>query len=187
MREDIKLTDFPFLNVYRVVDPDKHIKNYTYSERKGKDSIAFICYDPKRDQYLLNDEFKPPVDRFVLGAFGGSIDKNKSHKAITIEELKEEAGYDVEGVDVHSLGKVLVSTQMNQYCYLFIAIVDESEFTGREPENAVEAMAKTQWVESKTLAMLNDWKAITIYCKAVALGIVPATKYEFIPYTRINY
>lgn len=157
------------------MDPDKHVKGYQYAERLGVDSIAFICYDPILEMFLLNNEYKPPVDMFITGAFGGSIDKNKGLRDIVVDEAKEEAGFVVEAnsgiYGVWEVGKVLVSTQMNQFCYLFLVSVDRKKQAEREPENAIEAMAKTVWMREDEIAGLEDWKAITIVARAKRTGV----------------
>jgi len=173
MRIDDRLTDLKFINLYSIKDPSMHLSNYLYAERLGKDSVAFICVDKDdHDNVLLNKEFKPPVDEFVWGAFGGSIDKKKSHEEIVIDEVKEEAGYVVTKDDVKEVGKCLVSTQMNQYCYLFLVFVDRSAVQEREPENEIEAMAETKWAKQDDIADLNEWKPITILSKAKNIGLV---------------
>lgn len=170
MRDVTKLTDNKFVNIYSIVDPDNHVKGYQYAERRGVDSIAFICVDKFSDynekpEYLLNNEYKPPVNAFVLGAFGGSLDKNVNKVEIVIEEVREEAGFEVADKDVISLGRVFVSTQMNQYCYLYLVWVDKKNQLERKPENAIEAMARTKWVKESDIRNLEDWKAITIVAR----------------------
>lgn len=174
MRTDEKLTDFQFFNVYKAVDREFHLKNYMYGERKGKDSVAFICYDFTTEKFLLNKEYKPPVAKFILGGFGGSLDKDKSLLDIVQEEVKEEAGYTVPKKNIFALGKVLVSTQMNQFCYLYIAFVDDQLKTGRAPENAVEAMATPEWVTYEQINSINmeDWKPIAITQRAIVKGLI---------------
>lgn len=164
MRNIEKLTDNRFLNIKQVIDPDKGCKGYQFAERLGVDSVAFICYDCRRS-FLLNKEYKPPVDEFVLGAFGGSLDKDKSKEQIVIEEVREEAGFEVEEIAVNYVGRVLVSTQMNQYCYLYMVYVDKKKQLERQPENAIEALATVEWVDVNDIENLEDWKAITIVAK----------------------
>ena len=103
---------------------------YVYGERNGVDSIAFILWDGEK--VGLINEHKPPLGatEFRTTAFGGSLDMNFAPRQICIQEIKEEAGYDVK--TVHDLGKVLVSTQMNQHCHLFFADVTGLEQGERE-------------------------------------------------------
>jgi len=166
MRIEDKITDFKFLNIKKVEDPDNNVQGYFFAERLGKDSVAFICYDPNTHEFLLNKEYKPPIDDFLLGAFGGSMDKDKKPEEIVIDEVKEEAGFRVSKRDVQYLGKAFVSTQMNQFCHLFLVFVDKDNQEEREPENAVEAMASTEWVSDSKVWELEDWKAITILGKS---------------------
>ena len=169
-----KLTDYKFLNLYEICDPEYHVNGFQFAERRGVDSIAFICFDPRKEQFLLNREWKPPISFFVLGAFGGSIDKDKKPEEIVLDEAREEAGFLVSSDAVKLVGKVLVSTQMNQWCYLYIVFVDKDKQKNREPENDVEAMATTHWMAQSKFAFskVKDWKPITIISLAKWKNII---------------
>ena len=175
MRIEEKLTNNKFLNIKEIQDPDNNVKGYQFAERLGKDSVAYICWDNNSEQFLLNNEYKPPINEFILGAFGGSMDKDKSPEQIVIDEVREEAGFEVDEKDVHYLGKVMVSTQMNQFCHLFLVNVDKNKQKERQPENAVEAMAKTKWIQwgDDELDKLEHWKPLAIVFKAQAQNILP--------------
>jgi 8-oxo-dGTP pyrophosphatase MutT (NUDIX family) len=164
-RFEEKITDHKFINLYKITDPEHHVNGYMYAERIGKDSVAFICYDKEKGEILVNKEYKPPVNEFIVGAFGGSLDKDIPIEEIVREEVKEEAGFEkIE--DIINVGKVLVSTQMNQFCHLFLVIVDKNDQGQRHPENEVEAMAETIWIKETGVLDLDDWKAITIIAKS---------------------
>ena len=174
MRQIKQLTDNKFLNIKEVVDPEHHVKGYQFAERRGVDSIAFICYDSYTNKFLLNNEYKPPVNEMILGAFGGSLDKDVNKMDIVIGEVREEAGFEVTEDDIVELGKVFVSTQMNQYCYLYLVYVFKSEQKDRQPENAVEALANTVWV-ANDLNIFNgieDWKVLGIVAKSQNQGLI---------------
>jgi len=172
MRTVIKLTDFKFINIYNVQDLEKNVNGYFYAERLGKDSIAFICYDRNTKKFLLNNEFKPPVDKFICSAFGGSLDNSNVPYQVVISEVQEEAGFEVGVKDIYFLGRSFVSTQMNQYCYLYIVFVDKNNESEKHPENDIEAMATTLWMKKEEVFELEDWKSITIVVKAEAKGII---------------
>jgi 8-oxo-dGTP pyrophosphatase MutT (NUDIX family) len=91
---------------------------------------------------------------------------------IVKDEVREEAGFEIENTDIEYLGKVFVSTQMNQYCRLYLAYVDRDKQKERKPENAVEAMASTEWVDYQSIIELSDWKAIAIVAKAKSQGVI---------------
>lgn len=81
------------------------------------------------------------------------------------QKSRKKTGFVVELEDIKYLGDAFVSTQMNQFCHLFIVFVDKENQGEREPENAIEAMAKTKWVDKKDIKEMRDWKAITIMAK----------------------
>ena len=176
MRIEKQLTDNRFLNLKEVQDPDNNVRGYQFAERLGVDSVAFILYDHNTKEYMFNKEYKPPVNQFILGAFGGSMDKDKTPIEIVIGEVKEEAGFVVTEDNINDLGKVLVSTQMNQFCHLFLVKVDKNDQDEREPENAIEAMAETKWVSwnSEIISRIEDWKPLAIILKAEHKGILSA-------------
>lgn len=167
-----ELTNNKFLNLKQVKDPDKGVNGYLFAERRGIDSVAFICWDVDKNAFLLNDEYKPPIDEFVLGAFGGSLDKDVTPRQIVKEEVKEEAGFQVENNDIFYLGRAFVSTQMNQFCHLFLVKVDKEKEGAREPENAIEEQAKTIWIKLNEIYELQDWKAIMIISLAKNEGLI---------------
>lgn len=157
---------------------------YFYAERKGIDSIAFILLDKKNDKpYGVVYERKPPMDErhngnfaFLETAFGGSNDiidietyekmsKKEiiSHmKKIVQLETKEEAGYEVSFDKISFISKDLVSTQMNQWAYLFLVDVTDIKQGETDPQNETEAMAKLVWKDLKGISEMNDWKAKSI-------------------------
>lgn len=156
---------------------------YFYAERKGMDSIAFILIDNNRDKkYGMINERKPPMD-YRMGeevmmetAFGGSndmIDVEEyinmsddeiiSHfKELVQTECREESGYRVDLDKIEFVSKELVSTQMNQFCYLFKVDVTGVEQGEKEPQNREEAIATVEWKSLKDVQKTNDWKAKTI-------------------------
>jgi len=163
-----KLTDHKWMNLY--VSSDKLENAFYFAERRGTDSIAFLCYSDTEQRVLVNLEYKPPIGTFLRGAFGGSLDKTSDPLQTVIAEVKEEAGYGVEPKDVISLGKVFVSSMMNQFCHLYLVNVSEDQNVGRDPQNAAETVAETEWIDPSDVFLFSDWKAITIVSKAVRLG-----------------
>ena len=141
--------------------------NYFYAERLGKDSIAFILRDFNTGRVGLIKEFKPPIDQFLTTAFGGSLDKDIPLEAIVREEVAEEAGY--VDVCVTHLGKSFVSTQMNQFCHLYIVDVTHATKQEPNPQSELEKIASVKWVYPSEVVNGECWKAITILTKA---GIV---------------
>jgi 8-oxo-dGTP pyrophosphatase MutT (NUDIX family) len=167
-----QLTNNRFLNLKEVRDPENNVGGYQFAERLGVDSVAFIGYMPSEGEFLVNKEYKPPISKFITGAFGGSIDKQQSPAEIVRDEVREEAGFEVEMSAIKYLGRVFVSTQMNQFCFLFIVILDKKEQKERKPENAVEAMATTKWVKDDAIYKMEEWKPMAIISLAKESGIL---------------
>ncbi|SRR3990170_1845730 len=155
------LFDNPFLKV-------KRAGGFIYSERKGVDSVAFILIainasDERR--IGLIHEYKDPLGRHLTSAFGGSIDDEKYHadlRTLVKDETIEESGFDVkiESIDYH--GKVMVSTQSNQFCHLFSVEVDKLLQGEKTTKNPVELGASVDWITMKDVPQLEDWKAQAI-------------------------
>ena len=156
---------------------------YFYAERKGIDSVAFILIDNNRpDKYGVINERKPPMDAryntdiFVETAFGGSndmVDDDKYSKLTEVEmilhfkklakiECREEAGFDVDLDRIKFISKDLVSTQMNQWAFMYAVDVTDMEQGERDPQNKEEAMAKVVWKTFKEVQKMNDWKTKSI-------------------------
>jgi hypothetical protein len=151
---------------------------FTYAERKGTNSVAFILYSKGSNEEQscgVIQEWKDPIEKFITTAFGGSIDAPEFKNDLELlvkTEVQEESGYVVETEDIWYVGQVLVSTQMNQYCHLFVVRVDKGSQGPKTTENPTEKEAEVVWLAPNQLAKLEDWKAITAYSKAVQLGII---------------
>jgi len=140
----------------------KENQGYYYAERLGVDSVAFILYDIDTDLYGLINEYKPPINRFMVTAFGGSIDKSHGLINIVQEEVLEEAGYEVKHRDITFVDSCFVSTQMNQFCYLYLVNVSKDNYKGRQPQTKWEESASVVWLPEEAVLKIEDWKAKVI-------------------------
>ena len=190
-------SDGGFLKVHKAP-----VGKYFYSERKGVDSVAFILFDKETKKFGLTNEQKPPLfkrfdnnEMFVVTAFGGSIDtlseseymEKQSYdqilvgQGVVIREVKEEAGFTVNPLNVTYMGTYMVSTQSNQLCHTYIVGVNGSEVGDRIPQTKMEATAKTKWISLDDVHngaycnadhMIFDWKAeVMMYNYAKFVGL----------------
>ena len=166
MRIIKQLTNNRFLNIKEVKDENLGCTGYQFAERLGVNSVAFICYDKQTGKFLINKEATPPLGDFLLRAFGGSIDKSKSYKQIVQDEVREEAGYSVKLSNIKEVGKSFVSTQMNQYCYLYLVFVNDKQKVERQPETKTESLSHPVWISEDKINNGDDWKSIAILTKA---------------------
>lgn len=156
---------------------------YFYAERKGVDSVAFILLDENRvDKYGVVNERKPPMDErygelvFIETAFGGSNDMIADETYFTMTEneviqhfkelvrieTREEAGFIVDFDRIKFTSKELVSTQMNQWAFMFIVDVTNIQQGDTDPQNETEAMSTVCWKNFKQVQSMNDWKTKSI-------------------------
>jgi len=151
------LNDEPFMTIKR---EDGY---YLYSERAGVDSVAFILIDKNKNKIGLIQEIKPPLyERCIkrlATAFGGSLDKNINPEKIVIEEVKEEAWYNVDEKDITYIGETMVSTQSNQMLKGYVVDVTNAKFVGADEDE------KIVWFDVNGLFDNSDWKSIFIYTK----------------------
>lgn len=149
-------------------------QGYYYSERKGVDSVAFVLFginieEPNR--IGLIKEKKYPINKEIIGAFGGSIDQEHFKDDLRIlvkEEVMEESGFNVSLDDITFYGRVFVSTQMNQYCYLFGVSVNKLLQGTRTSDNPRELDSTVVWLTLPEILHLEDWKALNIVTKRMA-------------------
>jgi hypothetical protein len=165
---------------------------YFYGERKGIDSVAFILLKKgDKDSYCLVNERKPPLDEFtgdeafLTTAFGGSQDKIDRNTylgmpekeklslmtSIAHSECSEEGGFLVDDSRTIFLGKVLLSTQMNQYVYCFVFDVTGLKFSGTNPQDKGEEKATLVWMTENEVADSECIKA-----RAILLSLKKSTR-----------
>ena len=148
--------DFNFLKLLKTKD------GYEYCERKGKDSVAFILMKKVGTQWFigLRNEYKPSINTWINGAFGGSLDKKKSPCHTVIDEVAEEAGYKVKEENIKYCGKYFVSSQMNQFCMLYLVDVSNAKWVDKLPEDTAEFISDVNWFTfPNTFMSTLCWKA----------------------------
>lgn len=161
VQEHVVIFDSPWIKV-------KQAGGYLYSERKGIDSVAFvlIAINASDERRIgLIHEYKDPLGDFLTTAFGGSIDDEKYHsdlRTLVKDEAMEEAGFDVSLDKIEYHGKVMVSTQSNQFCHLFSVEVDKLKQGERTTNNRTELLSAVSWITMAEISKLEDWKAQAI-------------------------
>lgn len=154
-----------YLTVFEIKDPKGLLPPYYYTQRMGKDSVAFICVDKSRDlssKYMILRQWHGPLSKFSDGAFTGSLDKDElSILEILSEELIEEAGFRIEPDDSRIVyrGKQIVSGNCNEYVHLFLVDITDIAQVKREPENIFEANTNLFWTSKDYILSQCDWKS----------------------------
>jgi 8-oxo-dGTP pyrophosphatase MutT (NUDIX family) len=88
------------------------------------------------------------------------------------EEVMEEAGFEVALGDIDYYGKYFVSSQQNQYCYMFGVTVDKHKQQLRTTKNPREIDSTITWLPASEIVNLEDWKAIVIFMKRLAASAI---------------
>lgn len=136
-----------------------------YAQRKGKDSVAFLLHDSSRDgdNYLTLEQYNGSHDIFTRGAFTGSIDKpGLTVPEIVIEEVFEEAGFQVTPDRVIHLTSDVMGTSTDETVHMYIVDVTGLEHIGKNPENVWEENTNLIWTKPKVIADGNEIKAKSI-------------------------
>lgn len=158
------MTENKFLKIKHYTDNGC---SYYYAERLGVDSIAFVLHDRVTGKFGLIREFKPPVGSFIVTAFGGSLDKSVTMEQIVTEEVHEEAGYTHAAISY--AGRSFVSTQMNQFCHLYLVDVTHATKVPRVHFTEMDEQSTVEWLYPNQVVSGDCWKAITILKK---MGII---------------
>jgi 8-oxo-dGTP pyrophosphatase MutT (NUDIX family) len=154
-----------FITMYDVTDPEDENAHYVYTERLGRDSVAFLLYDRDHPEepFITLSQFHSPCRKFVEGAFTGSLDKpDLNPTEIVVEEVSEEAGYDVDDDRVHLVAFLPVAGNTNEQVHL--ALVDITGLDRRQidPENIFEQNTRIQRRNYSEITQKCEWKAIVI-------------------------
>lgn len=150
------------------------VGHYRYAERKGKDSVAFVLVDDSRwrngRSYGLIHEFKPPIRSWLTTAYGGSLDCHRPLNRIVQQEVEEEAGIRVTLDGIVHIGSYFVSTQMNQFCHLFVVHANapylmgtqKEGWTAEDKKDDLERLSTPVWLSAEDALMSPCWKAQVI-------------------------
>jgi ADP-ribose diphosphatase len=138
VRDKVLLHD-GFLRVYRYVfEVEKHAGGTDLLKREVMergDAVAVLGYDPKRDEVVLGNEFRPGVK--VAGEYpfrdnlvAGAIDNGEPAIDAAVREMREEAGLELrEPIIIHP-GGFVSSGGTSERIALVFGFVDTSNAGG---------------------------------------------------------
>ncbi len=128
-----------FLRVYRYVFAvEKHEGGTDILKRElmeRGDAVAVLGYDPKRDEVVLGNEFRPGVQ--VTGEYpyrdnliAGAIDRGETAVASAVREMREEAGLELRDPVIIHKGAFVSSGGTSERIALVFGLVDTGEAGG---------------------------------------------------------
>lgn len=136
-------------------------ESFFFMERAGIDSVAFILVDLNSDNQIgLINQYRGSYGEFQIGAYTGSLDKEGlSVEEITIEEVLEEAGYEVTPDRVNFISKECTGSMSNERVNLFIVDVTGLVAGELSPESVFEENTENLWFTvEEAYAKTQDWK-----------------------------
>jgi len=150
-----------YITLFRAQVPGRDDTTYDYVQRVGKNSVAFLLIDTSRKERPLQvlSQYSTPHDRFIHGAFTGSIDKDLPLKGIVVEEVQEEAGYDVGEERIHYISSEPVCGNSNEIVHLFIVDITGLKQELKQPENIFEANTQRTFLSPEEIRNSCEWKA----------------------------
>ena len=154
------------LNKYTKIKkiPYNNGEDFYFIERAGIDSVAFILYDndaeDNRTIGMIN-QYRGSYGEFIKGCYTGSLDKpDKSLVEIVIDEVKEEAGFEVTEDRVYFLSKEITGAATNERVNLYLVDVTYAKKVDLEPESTFEKNTENLWYSpQQAFDVATDWKA----------------------------
>jgi ADP-ribose pyrophosphatase len=128
-----------FLRVYRYVfEVDKHEGGTDILKRElmeRGDAVAVLGYDPKRDEVVLGNEFRPGVQ--VAGEYpyrdnlvAGAIDEGETAIDSAVREMHEEVGLELRDPVIIHKGAFVSSGGTSERIAIVFGLVDSSNAGG---------------------------------------------------------
>jgi len=175
MEKTIFTTDGNWLSI------KKTDKDFYFTERKGKDSIALFL--TKRGGIfpvkvmirfqslpLDNTEFQ----KLYPCPITGSIEENQNPMECAINEGMEEGGYDIKD-NIQYLGKYAVGTQTNEVVHMYWADVTEKEPVDISGDGTYhESISKNEWRDVEYLP-----KCLYSACQIGHPLLIQALRYSY--------
>jgi ADP-ribose pyrophosphatase len=135
------------------------------------DAVAILGYDPKRDEVILGNEFRPGVQ--VAGEYpfrdnlvAGAIDEGETAIEAAVREMREEAGLELrEPVLVHK-GAFVSSGGTSERIALVFGLVDTSNAGGvhgnRDEQEDILAviLPASVFIDRVRAGEINDMKTL---------------------------
>jgi len=135
-------------------------------------AVLVLVYHTDRDEYLMVEQYRPPVGCRVQEWAAGLIDAGEKPKETAVRELYEETGVRIEQSDLVDLGSIYSGVGMtNEEVRLFAVeinnstVIEEPHIQGREIEHEL----RTVWVKEIDLYTIKAAKALSVLVRYKAV------------------
>lgn len=163
-KNDTCLHSTEYLELRKLEDQERGINGYYYSHEKrcnGK-IVAILPYvlnvhSDKREPfyYLLRHELTPcwDIDNNIISSITGGFE-HETPEDTAVEEMKEEAGYDIDKNELESLGTCYGTKSTDTVYYLYAVDLNGKEAYEAEGDGSyLESQAQCFWTRDIEEAM----------------------------------
>lgn len=140
-----------------------------------------LVYHTDRDEYLMVEQYRPPVGCRVLEWAAGLIDEGEEPRQAAVRELYEETGVKVCESDLIDLGSVysgvgMTSEEVRMYAVEInnSTLIEKPDIKGTE----IAHKLKTVWVKEKNLYTIKAAKALSVLARYKAIKEYPDIVFE---------
>lgn len=130
--------------------------------------VIVLVYHMDRGEYLMVEQYRPPVGCRVLELPAGLMDPGESPEEAALRELYEETGVKVSGESLINLGVIYSGVGMtDEEANIFAVeidsatVIDMPDIQGAEVEHGLV----TKWLKEEELYLVKAAKALSVFAK----------------------
>lgn len=152
---------------------------------RSMDSVACLLYHREFDSFILVRQFRANVytndgEGSSLELCAGLVDKGIDALDTTIEEVKEECGYEIARGECHLIGRFHSSLGINTSCIsIFYAIIDEGMHVSKGGGVDKENIQVISLPRARAYALnASTLEALKVYSTSLYLALLYFEKHE---------
>lgn len=130
--------------------------------------VIVLVYHREREQYLMVEQYRPPVKCRVLEHPAGLMDKGETPEEAALRELHEETGVIVQKDDLIDLGVVFSGVGMtDEEVHIYAVEIDSGTVIERPDIKGAEVEHRlvTKWVSEEDLHLVKAAKALSVFAR----------------------
>jgi len=143
--------------------------------------VIVLVYHTGRDQFLMVEQYRPPVKCRVLEWPAGLMDEGETPKGAAVRELYEETGVVLQESELIDLGIIFSGVGMtDEEVNIYAAEIDDStqidapDIKGAEVEHELQ----TRWISGEELLRVKAAKALSVYSRYLAKKSNPSIVFD---------
>ena len=144
-----------WVELHKIVYPEKNVKGYVYSHEVKCDGkkVAILPYRKNGNEieFFLRHEYTPcwELEDLVISSVTGSVEHGDTKIKTALKELKEETGYEITEKELIDLGECFgVKSNDNVYYLYSCDLTDQEEGEVEGDGTELEEQAHMEWEKS---------------------------------------